>query len=90
MDANKEVILPMSTEQVSVFKMIISEREHQLEKWGIQTHSNPTWFRILSEEVGEIVKSINEEKPEAEMVEEVIQTAAVCVAWLEQKVLEAN
>lgn len=40
-------------------------------------------LRVLMEEVGECAKAINEQEPNARLREEVIQVAAVAVAWAE-------
>jgi NTP pyrophosphatase (non-canonical NTP hydrolase) len=58
------------------------ERNRQDYKWGEQNHPNLFWLSILAEEFGEIGKSINE-KDFCNMKSEIVQTAAVCVAWLE-------
>ncbi len=46
------------------------------------TESNSIKLPVLMEEVGEVAKAINE-RDKAELKKELIQTAAVCVAWLE-------
>lgn len=63
-------------------------------KFGKQNHSDVDWFPLLMEEVGEIAHAICETNPVGkrkyhkdaciENLEiELIQTAAVCVAWIE-------
>ncbi len=70
------------------------ERIRQDTKWGVQNHDDFEWLAILVEEVGEIGKSLAESRinPESElkalelfenMKQEIVQTAAVCIAWLE-------
>ena len=67
---------------------ISDERIRQINKWGPQYHDDPTWMLILSEEVGEVAKSIIDRihSGNADIVEtrkEIVQVAAVAVAWLE-------
>lgn len=39
---------------------VYEENERQVSKWGIQNHTLYQWFCILSEEIGELAKTINE------------------------------
>jgi len=41
-----------------LYRMVEEESDRQLEKWGLQTHSGPTWATISMEEVGEVAKAI--------------------------------
>lgn len=62
--------------------LILNERKRQDRKWGIQDHSDLYWLGILMEEVGEVAKDLVELKdPQVE----VVQVAAVALAWLERK-----
>lgn len=74
------------SEQPSPFKRVRIdlelEQDRQRTKWGKQHHSADKWFRILGEEFGEIAHAINEDDHD-NMVEEIIQTMAVCATWLE-------
>jgi len=64
------------------FEAVFEERRAQLRKWGEQTHTPAAWYTILGEEFGEIGHAINEgDLPNYR--EELIQTAAVCIAMLE-------
>lgn len=65
-----------------IFALINEERNRQNEKWGTQNHDDLWWFVILSEEIGEIAKAIYE-CDEEEYEEELIQSASVLVAMLE-------
>ena len=77
------------------YELIIDERTKQDLKWGEQNHDEMKWLTILIEEVGEIGKAVNELYPSIgsalpkkkalleDLRKELIQTAAVCVAWLE-------
>ncbi len=79
-----------------IFEQIKTERQRQIDKWGVQRHSPIEWCAILGEEVGEV----NKEALEHHFVKfygnntlhnyrkELIQVAAVCVAMIES--LEAN
>jgi NTP pyrophosphatase (non-canonical NTP hydrolase) len=85
-----------TTLQDMIVKAILNERDEQDNKWGVQKHSHTKWLAILVEEVGEVALSVNEICPALgelkeraklndikELRTELIQTAAVCVAWLE-------
>lgn len=60
---------------------ILNERARQDEKWGEQDHDNLYWLAILSEEVGELAEALlcdyTRVRPE------LVQVAAVALAWLE-------
>lgn len=80
---NKEI-------QDKIFEYIADERIRQYEKWGPQYHQDNTWVMILMEEVGEVAKSIvdrvnnaDSKAHLADMKKEIVQVAAVAVAWLE-------
>ena len=65
------------------------ERDRQDARWGIQHHSYVQWFAIMSEEVGEAVKEINETHfygpgPTEHLRAELVQVAAIAVAMIEQ------
>lgn len=66
--------------QEVVLQEILEERARQDCKWGEQNHPALYWLGILVEEVGEVAKAIIERR---RYKEELIQTAAVCVGWLE-------
>jgi NTP pyrophosphatase (non-canonical NTP hydrolase) len=70
------------------------ERIKQDVKWGEQNHSDLKWLSILGEEFGEVAKAVTEDNPAKERLYthealqdnleyELIQVAAVCVAWVE-------
>jgi hypothetical protein len=63
------------------------ERQAQDKKWGIQNRSNLRWLAILMEEVGELAMCLLNSKhkghPDYLRNKELIQVAAVCVAWME-------
>jgi len=68
---------------------ILRERCAQDAKWGEQNHPPLQWLAILTEEVGELAKEVNEhhwrEQPNTltKLRAELVQVAAVAVAWLE-------
>jgi NTP pyrophosphatase (non-canonical NTP hydrolase) len=61
---------------------VLEERARQDRKWGEQNHRDLRWLPILTEESGEVSKAINEEKPD-QVEKELVQVAAVAIAWLE-------
>ena len=64
-----------------IYERITTERERQDEKWGSDRRpDSEPWVAILTEEVGEVARATLERK---DLEEELIQVAAVCVAWLE-------
>jgi NTP pyrophosphatase (non-canonical NTP hydrolase) len=66
-----------------ILDLIDLERERQDKKWGYNRKLDPdTWFRVLGEEIGEVARAINEHQPD-ELITELVQSAAVIVAWLE-------
>jgi len=66
----------------NVLDEVLDERKSQHFKWGEQTHSPESWLTVLVEEVGEVAHAINEGYVLGYR-EELIQTAAVCVAMVE-------
>ena len=80
--------------QGKILQDIIAERNRQDDKWGKdRDHLMVEWLSILGEEYGEICKATNElhweldsdarVKKYKNLEEELIQTAAVCIATLE-------
>ena len=67
-----------------IFKHISRERDLQDAKWGDQS-GNPDelWLAIIVEEIGEVAKALLENDDFTEAGAELIQVAAVAVAWLE-------
>lgn len=63
------------------------ERYRQNARWGIQNHDPLAWSAILGEEVGEVLKEVNEiyfrQKDTKEYRKELLQVAAVAVAMIE-------
>jgi NTP pyrophosphatase (non-canonical NTP hydrolase) len=70
-----------------VLKDVAEERGSQDMKWGVQDHDPLAWLAILTEEVGEVAKEVNEVHFRGKSGEayraELIQVAAVAVAMVE-------
>lgn len=68
----------------TIYKMIDEERDRQDVKWGpLPRHlSMMIWLTIITEEVGECAKAILK-RDLLGLITEIVQVAAVAVAWLE-------
>lgn len=75
--------LGASPAQLRIMANIAAERTRQDAKWGIRPGDHPEWFSIMFEEVFEVSKALNDRQPIDELREELIQVAAVAVAWIE-------
>lgn len=74
----------LSEENEAVLDLIRTERMRQDKKWGEQNHPDLYWLGILVEEVGELSRAIIEGWAwEKDRDRELIQVAAVAVAWKE-------
>lgn len=66
---------------------IVDERNRQDARFGQQDHDDLTWGSLLAEELGEVHKAVNDYMfkgaPHREVREELVQVAAVAVAWIE-------
>jgi NTP pyrophosphatase (non-canonical NTP hydrolase) len=71
------------TTRDALLNRIRSERCRQINKFGHQQHPNYYWLSILAEEVGELAKEIVDFGYTDNIMMELVQIAAVCVAWLE-------
>lgn len=73
----------------TVYNDLIHERDKQNKKWGAQHHDGYKWLAILSEEIGESAQELLTEtfgesgKGHGNLREELIHSAAVLVAWIE-------
>ena len=66
-----------------VFELIRYERKKQDEKWGVDRNlSSFEWLTVLTEEVGECAKAILK-RDNNNLKREIIQVAAIAVAWME-------
>jgi len=89
--ALQEVLDPdlrlLSGPTTSSLQKIYRERMRQDEKWGgPQDHEDALWLAILVEEVGEVAHDMQGVRgcdPWAMAERELVQVAAVCIAWLE-------
>lgn len=70
---------------------VIAERNRQDAKWGrsFPTRNDDRWLAIATEELGEAAQAILK-GDEANLMEEILQLAAVCFAWLELRVPMAD
>ena len=76
-----------------IWNNILAERKRQDEKWGPiagRTHEHMYWMTVLVEKIGEVAKAIWEvvsgrATSQAHIGKELIQCAAVIVAWMEDK-----
>lgn len=79
---------PSYDEAIDVCVKVLAERRRQDEKFGDQSgHTGVEWLAILAEEFGEVAKEAVEghfaQRDNSNLKVELVQTAAVCVAWLE-------
>jgi NTP pyrophosphatase (non-canonical NTP hydrolase) len=65
-----------------IFEAIREERTRQDSRWGRQEHGGLYWLAIAGEEFGEVARALVE-GDEEQVSRELIQLAAVVVAWLE-------
>jgi hypothetical protein len=82
--------------------LIAAEREAQDEKWGTgRVLPAALWCAVLGEEYGEVAKEVCEctttegqqpldREARGRLIEELVQTAAVAVSWLEQLLEETS
>ncbi len=73
--------------QAQVLADVATERARQEAKWGEQNHDDFIYSAILGEEVGEAAQAVLHDKfggkSAGTLEEELIQVAAVAVAWVE-------
>jgi NTP pyrophosphatase (non-canonical NTP hydrolase) len=78
---------PPDTVKAPVWNAIMAERDRQDAKWGgvpgIDRRDDHTYAAVLGEEFGEVCKAWLE-RDIAGLREELIQTAAVAIAWIEE------
>ena len=71
-----------------VMQAILQERDDQDDQWGELPRGIPamTWLAVLMEEVGEVAtEMIAYPEPDYDKLsEELVQVAAVAIAWLEE------
>lgn len=74
-----------------IYAEIQNERQRQDEKWGEQNGHDFEWVSILTEEIGEVAQAANEANfisgknrgNFTHIREELVQVAAVAVAWIQ-------
>lgn len=72
------------TTQKDIFELIRLERISQDIRFGKQQHSPLFWLAILTEEVGEVATELQDAAVDKYRLRaELVQCAAVAVAWLE-------
>lgn len=79
--------IPDSAARETILMMVSAERDRQDVKWGgipgLERRDEHTYAAVLGEEVGEACKAWLERDLES-LREELVQVAAVAVAWLEE------
>lgn len=77
----------MGRDMSDVLTEVRQERRNQDATWGEQNHEDGWWMAILAEEVGEAAQETLRMhfggKAPHDLREELIQVAAVAVAWVE-------
>ena len=92
-------MIVVSENQEDIIQRIIAERHYQDGRWGVQEHEDTKWGMILGEEVGEACEAVLKlrfhkdigqattpalDRQHVEALErELVQVAAVAIAWLE-------
>ena len=67
---------------IAIYNLIVAERQHQDVKWGANRMlGDYAWHAVLTEETGECAKAILEHS--LSLKAEIVQVAAVAIAWLE-------
>jgi len=83
--SHANTLIARAASDMSALDDIKREREYQNTKWGQQNHDDEWWLAILMEEVGEAAQGVlhNRFGGQAEPRPEIVQIAAVALAWLE-------
>ena len=86
-DPNRPIIAPMLEAKLRgvelglvhrvLLEMSISDR-----RWGPQFHDDDRWLSILTEEVGEVAKALNDKEDAAAIEAELIQVASVALNFI--------
>lgn len=70
--------------QSSVVALVLAERRKQDEEFNTAGLASGTWLAILTKKTGDTASSLLTTQPrERELTRELVEVAAVCVAWLE-------
>ena len=69
--------------RATVIEHVLAERERQEELWGDQVNNTDETLSVIAmEELGEVARNVYESQLGLAYVE-LVQVAAVCVAWAE-------
>ena len=72
------------TGKKTIIELIAEERQRQDQRWNEPNHDPFIWQTILAEEVGEVAHEVLQGITHKDSLkDELIQVAAVAVAWLE-------
>ena len=93
-DAEDQGLLVRLPFDMKAIKLVVAERERQIDLWGDQSGNHPyQWMAILGEEYGELCEAVNEtcfqnpKHPERggkpNIVKEAVHVAAVAIAIAE-------
>jgi len=81
--------LGMSEQKARIVDAILQERQRQDHAWGTpEIRAHDPWPAILGEEFGEVCRATLGNPDAGDLRKELIQVAAVAVAWIEA--LELN
>ena len=83
----------MTTSKEDVFKAILEERSYQDRKWGSiekRPHTIAEWILIAEAELEEAKRAWTKDCSDIRALEELLQTAAVIFAALEQHSIEVS
>ncbi len=72
----------MATKDKFILKQVATERARQRSIWGEQYHHAEKWISLLTEELGEVAKAVNDRDKDG-YVKELIQLAALAIATIE-------
>lgn len=68
----------------NIYEEIVQERDRQDRKFGHQKHADHIWLSLVVEEVGEVAECLNDGMNKGLVRTELVQVAALVVAWLEK------
>ncbi len=87
MEKMKQYTDQQFNDKANLFTDVLLESKHQVEKWGIQTHSLFEWLNYTTEEIGELAKAIAEHHYRSGSWED-IYNEAIQLATLSLKIAE--
>lgn len=68
---------------------IVMERERQIELWGDGPQPMDIRLAVLTEELGEVARAMQDEG-DARLIEELVQVSAAALRWVEDLLLEMD